>query len=78
MIDLKLPKITDDKDMLRTLESIAFESSLHISRDVKASYDEKVFDWINSFTGDLAFRKQRYITHYLVKKYEYLNGKSII
>ena len=78
MIDLKLPKSSDDKEMLKTLESIAFESSLHISRDVRASYDRKVFDWINSFTGDLAFKKQRYITHYLVKKYEYLNGKTSI
>lgn len=79
MIDFKKqPVSSDDKDMLRSLESIAFECSLHVSPTARHDYDMKVSDWINSFTGDLAFRRQRYLSHYLRKKYEYMNDKSSI
>lgn len=77
MIDLKLeqPKTTDDKTILESLEKIAFESSLHISEQVRTKYTEAVISWINNFYPPLAYRKQRYIRHYIATFNKYIEEK---
>lgn len=79
MLELKLeqPKTEDDKEMLAKLESLALECSLHISPTVRHDYDMTVNRWINDFKEPLAFRRQRYLSHYLKKKYEYLGAKKL-
>ena len=78
MLDLKLekPKTTDDKTMLETLEKIAFESSLHISPEVRDTYTEAVVDWINDFHPPLAYRRQRYLQHYIFTYNKFLKEKK--
>lgn len=78
MIDFKKleqPVDTGDKKILSQLEGLANECSLLHSATTRHDYDMGVTRWINDFTGELAFKKQRYLSHYLRKKYEYLHTK---
>ncbi len=78
MIDLKLeqPKTTDDKEMINQLEKLALGCTLHITATARHDYDMTVSNWINNFTGELAFRRHSYLTHYLKTKYRYMEAKK--
>lgn len=79
MVDFKKlehPKSDDDKEILSRLESLALECSLLVSATTRHDYDMGVSRWINDFSGDLAFRRQMYLSHYLRKKYDYISGRS--
>lgn len=77
MIVLKKLDITDESEMFNQLERLANECNSFSSPVVRRDYDNRVIEWVNDFTGAIAFRKQRYLAYYLRKKIEYLNNVCV-